>query len=189
MFVCVSRHLYVTNLSTSMESSNLICWALLRASSCLSVCVSKHLYVTNPSISWKSSNLCMLGTPTSREFPNLCMLVTPTSRESPNLCTLAYYQIEIQILFWQIDRISFEGVITLFEQGAVVIVIDTVVGFIQSVPVTTNMRSNPTHGEVYSIQHYVIKFISDLRQVGGLLRVLWFSPPIKLTAMIQLKYC
>jgi hypothetical protein len=24
--------------------------------------------------------------------------------------------------------------------------------------------SNPTHGEVYSIQHYMIKFISDLRQ-------------------------
>jgi hypothetical protein len=28
------------------------------------------------------------------------------------------------------------------------------------------------HGEVYSIQHYVITFGSDLRQVGGLLRVL-----------------
>ena len=23
-------------------------------------------------------------------------------------------------------------------------------------------RSNPTHGELYSIQHYVIKFVSDL---------------------------
>jgi hypothetical protein len=29
------------------------------------------------------------------------------------------------------------------------------------------MSSNPVHGEVYSIQHYVIKFVSDLRQVGG----------------------
>jgi hypothetical protein len=28
---------------------------------------------------------------------------------------------------------------------------------------------------VYSIQQYVIKFVSDLRQVGGFLRVLWFS--------------
>jgi hypothetical protein len=26
--------------------------------------------------------------------------------------------------------------------------------------------SNPAHDEVYSIQHFVIKFISDLRQVG-----------------------
>jgi len=39
-------------------------------------------------------------------------------------------------------------------------------------------------GEVYSMQHYVIKFVSDLQQVGGFLRVLWFPPPIKLTATI-----
>jgi hypothetical protein len=39
-----------------------------------------------------------------------------------------------------------------------------------------------THsGEVYSIQHYVIKFVSDLWQVGGVLWGLWFPPPIKLT--------
>ena len=39
-------------------------------------------------------------------------------------------------------------------------------------------------GEVYAIQQYVIKFLSDLRQVGGFLRVLRFPPPIKLTATI-----
>ena len=48
-----------------------------------------------------------------------------------------------------------------------------VVGFklpMQSVPITTNIvSSNRVHGEVYSIQHYVIKFVSDLRQVGGTL--------------------
>jgi len=32
--------------------------------------------------------------------------------------------------------------------------------------------------------HYVIKFVSDLQQVGGFLQVLWFPPPIKLNAMI-----
>jgi hypothetical protein len=33
----------------------------------------------------------------------------------------------------------------------------------QSVPITTNVvSSNPAHGEVYSIQHYVIKFVNDL---------------------------
>jgi len=37
---------------------------------------------------------------------------------------------------------------------------------------------NLVHGEVYSIQHYVIKFVSDLRQVGGFLLVLRFPPPI-----------
>ena len=50
----------------------------------------------------------------------------------------------------------------------------------QSVPVTTNVvSSNRAHGEVYSIQHYVIKlikFVSDLRRVGGFLRVLRFPP-------------
>ena len=29
------------------------------------------------------------------------------------------------------------------------------------------------------MQHYVIKFVSDLRQVGGFLRVLRFPPPKK----------
>ena len=42
-----------------------------------------------------------------------------------------------------------------------------------------------SHGEVYSIQHYVIKFISDLRQVGGFLQVPWFPVPINLTTMIN----
>ena len=34
------------------------------------------------------------------------------------------------------------------------------------------------------VQHYVIKFVNDLPQVGGFLRVLPFPPPIKLTATI-----
>jgi hypothetical protein len=37
--------------------------------------------------------------------------------------------------------------------------------------------------EVYSIQQYVEKFVSDLRQVGGFF-VLRFPPAIQLTAMI-----
>ena len=40
------------------------------------------------------------------------------------------------------------------------------------------------HGVVYSIQHYVIKFVNDLRQVGGFPWVLRFPPPIKLTDTI-----
>ena len=44
----------------------------------------------------------------------------------------------------------------------------------QSVPITTDVVSlNSTHGEVYSIQPYVIKFVNDLRQVGGFLRVVF----------------
>jgi hypothetical protein len=45
----------------------------------------------------------------------------------------------------------------------------------QSVSITTKVvNSNPFQGEVYSIQHYVIKLVSDLRHVGGFLRVLMF---------------
>jgi hypothetical protein len=34
---------------------------------------------------------------------------------------------------------------------------------VQSVPITTKVvSSNPAHGEVYSIQHYLIKLVSDL---------------------------
>ena len=44
----------------------------------------------------------------------------------------------------------------------------------QSVPITTEfVGSNPVHGEVYSIQHYVIKFVSDMHATGR-----WFSDPV-----------
>ena len=53
--------------------------------------------------------------------------------------------------------------------------------YMQSVPIRTKVVSlNPAHGKVYSIQHYVIKFDSDLQQVCGFLK---FTPSTKLTAM------
>ena len=62
-----------------------------------------------------------------------------------------------------------------------------VVGFtllpMQSVSITTNVASLiPANGEMYWIQYYVIKFISDLRQVDGFLWELQHHPQIKLTA-------
>jgi hypothetical protein len=55
----------------------------------------------------------------------------------------------------------------------------------QSMSITTNIvSSNPAHGKVYSIQNYVIKFVSDWRQVGGFLQVLLFPPLLKMTATI-----
>jgi hypothetical protein len=54
---------------------------------------------------------------------------------------------------------------------------------VQSVPNTTNVVSSNL------VQHYEEKFVSDLRQVGGFLRVVQFPPPIKLTATIYLKFC
>jgi hypothetical protein len=49
-----------------------------------------------------------------------------------------------------------------------------VVGFtttyaIRAYPLYKVVSSNPVHGEVHSIQHYVIKCASDLWQVGGFL--------------------
>ena len=49
---------------------------------------------------------------------------------------------------------------------------------------TKVVSSNPVHGGMYSIQLYVIKFVGDLRQVGGFLLLLRFPPPIKLTGTI-----
>ena len=55
----------------------------------------------------------------------------------------------------------------------------------QSVHSTTNaVSSKSAYGDVYSNQHYVIKFVSNLRQVGGFLGVLQFPQPMKLTATI-----
>ena len=46
---------------------------------------------------------------------------------------------------------------------------------IQPMPTTTNVViSNPAHEEVHLIQHYVIKFVSDLRQVDGFIQVFLF---------------
>jgi hypothetical protein len=38
---------------------------------------------------------------------------------------------------------------------------------VQSGPITPYCEFDPAHGNVYSIQHYVIKFVSDLQQVSG----------------------
>jgi hypothetical protein len=45
---------------------------------------------------------------------------------------------------------------------------------------------NPVHGEVYLIQHHVIKYVdvSDLWQACGFLRLLRFPPQIKLTVLL-----
>ena len=49
---------------------------------------------------------------------------------------------------------------------------------VQSVTITTkDVSSNPVHDEVYSMQHYVIKFVRDLRKVGSFRRAFRFPPP------------
>ena len=58
---------------------------------------------------------------------------------------------------------------------------------VQSMPINTKVMSlNPAHDEVYSIQLYVIKFVSDLLKFSGFLLVLLlrFPRPIKLNVTI-----
>ena len=56
---------------------------------------------------------------------------------------------------------------------------------LQSVHITTKVASsNSAHDEVYSIRYYMIKFVSDLRHVDGIPRILLFPPPIKLSTTI-----
>jgi hypothetical protein len=56
-------------------------------------------------------------------------------------------------------------------------------------PVFHLINCNLSNLMPFTIQHYVIKFVSYLWQADGFLRVLLSPPPIKLTATIQLKYC
>ena len=68
--------------------------------------------------------------------------------------------------------------------GAVVVVIVWWLDLQLSMQSLWIVNSNSAHGKVYSTQHCVIKFASDLRQVGVFLLALRFFPPIKLTATI-----
>jgi hypothetical protein len=55
-----------------------------------------------------------------------------------------------------------------------------VVGFTTTYAISACSKFESRSGR--SVQHYVIKFVSDLRQIGGFLRVLRFPPPINLSA-------
>ena len=85
--------------------------------------------------------------------------------------------------FIYISSIIFDNV-----QGAFMVVVVWQLDLqlpVQLVPITINIVNlNPAHGNVYSIQLHVFKFVSDIRQDGGFFRVLLFPPPIKPTATI-----
>ena len=76
----------------------------------------------------------------------------------------------------------------LLSKGSVVVLIVYYLDLQLSVQSVTNtlkvVSLTPVYGEVYSIEHNVIKFVSNVRQDGGFLRVLWFPPSIKLTSTI-----
>ena len=101
----------------------------------------------------------------------------------------AFYQ------FAWLEITSLQKKTTFLHMGAVLIVWQLDLQLpVQSAPITSNavslnptvVSSHPIHGKVYRIQHYVVKLVSDLQQIGGFLCVLRFPLPIKLTANITL---
>jgi hypothetical protein len=53
----------------------------------------------------------------------------------------------------------------------IVLYLNLQLSYMQSVPITTKVVNlNPAHDKVFLIQHYVIKFVSDLQQVSGFLQ-------------------
>ena len=75
------------------------------------------------------------------------------------------------------------GYVELFAGAVVIVSLLDLQLHVQSVSITTKVvSSKPVHGKVSSIQYYVTKVVSDLRQDGGFHRVLRFPPPIKLRA-------
>ena len=84
----------------------------------------------------------------------------------PSFIIFIYFLLQFLLIISYIaDRID--------DRGAVMVVIAWLLDIqlpVQSVSITTTVvSSNPAHCKVYSIQHYVIKFVSYLLQVGGFL--------------------
>jgi hypothetical protein len=80
----------------------------------------------------------------------------------------------ISICIAQVDSISYLIIIIIIH-GAVAVMLRWYLDLQlhvpgQSVPITSKIvSSNAAHDEVYSMQQYVIKFVSDLWQFGGFL--------------------
>ena len=86
------------------------------------------------------------------------------------LCNLVDDEnVKVEVIFWLSLIETRELHVGL--KGRVVVVIIWLLDLqlpVQSVSFTTLVLSlNPVHGKMYSIQYYVIKFVSDLRQVCG----------------------
>ena len=74
---------------------------------------------------------------------------------------------------------------TQFVKALNIILLTVVIGCTYAISlIAKDMRSNPAHDKLYTIQYYVIKFVSDLLNVGSFLRVHLVPPPKTLTTMI-----
>jgi hypothetical protein len=113
-----------------------------------------------------------------QQIPILLSLVWPDRSSNPRSTALDASTLTITSPMWLLFLYIW-GLSWLYELDLQLYVP------VQLVSVTTTVVSlNPIHSKVYSIQHYVIKFVSDLQQVDCFFRILHFPPPIKLIATI-----
>ena len=94
-----------------------------------------------------------------------------------NIFNLRDIEVVISLILVLLNRVDYAysklTSIYITHTGNVVVVIVWYLDLqlhVELVAITTNVvSSNPSHGEVYSMQHYVMNFVNDLRQVGGFL--------------------
>ena len=102
-----------------------------------------------------------------------------STRRCPDACIAVIFFLNIFVATQEYEILNKNRVVVAVIVGTLDLQLP-----VQSVHIITKVESsNLAHGKVYSIYFHVIKFASDLRQVGGFLRILWFPPPIKLTAI------
>ena len=76
--------------------------------------------------------------------------------------SLTYYRVKILSSIFHEERRGYDRMVVWFTIH------------VHSVPITTKVvSSNPVHGDVYSIEHYVIKFVSFLPVLGFLHKWNW----------------
>jgi hypothetical protein len=101
----------------------------------------------------------------------LCDVISPVCPETYGKQGYVSFQIEtagsllVIVLGWHLDNWGRGAVSRSWSYGS------WIYNYLcnQSLSPLT-LSSKPFHGEMYSIQHYVIKFVIYLRQVGGFLR-------------------
>ena len=102
-----------------------------------------------------------------------CFSFMSTKRTSSSFhrnLTCSHHNITENLFSWRKTTINHNQIIEGSRDHMVVGYLQL---YVHLVPITTKVvSSNPIHDKVYSIQHYTIKFVSDLRQVCGFL---WFS--------------
>jgi hypothetical protein len=140
-------------------------------------CLTYPEHLRWPAAIWCGSVIfCKFYVLLVRECVFFHVFLTPFCRA---ISTYVYFMFRISLLFW----------ITFYILGAVVAVM---MAWSYGSWFTTTYAISADHNlccefeprSGRGVQHYVIKFVSDLWQVGGFLRVLWCPSPIKLTATI-----